>query len=380
MAFTNPDPGNPVVLNVSVLAANVPSDYTRRFCKVSTGDTNITTGHLTSVIASEIDSIFVTTTDAYKSTETYIWLESFFGRNANGTAYIFETGTVTTIATNIAALATFLSDGVGLCYHYAVPSTFYGEATFKTLAALYATDISATYFDVEVTHGTDPAVDAKFVALAGLKSIFAIYPSAVAGESASGAMAGIMASTIYDLSSTNKNTMFQYKYCPGVTVEDLLSSFKTSLNNSAVNYIGRLISRNVVFNGRFLDNSSWDYWYAWDTIMVSLQIALSTALYNGSNSPSAVIQYNQTGIDKLLSVINGEGIAGKANGTINEFAESMADDGTTMNNTGTFYAVPFYTYIADNPTKYAAEIYDGLSGIIQIGRFYRKVVFNVTLA
>jgi hypothetical protein len=380
MAYTNPDPGNPVVLNVSVLAATVPSDYTRRYCKVSTGDTNITVGHLTSVVASEIASIFVTTTDAYKSTDTYLWLSAFFGRNANGTAYVFETGPGTTITTNIAALATFITNGIGLCYHYSVPAAFYGVAEFKTLAALYATDISATYFDVEITHGTDPTSDVKFTALNGLKSVFAVYPSIVSGESAAGAMAGIMASTIYDLSSTNKNTMLQYKYCPGVTAEDMLSSFKNALNNGAVNYVGKLISRNVIFNGRYLDNSSWDYWYAWDTIMINLQNAISTALYNGSNSPSAVIQYNQTGIDKLLAVINGQGIAGKANGTINEFAESLGNDGTTMVNAGTFYAAPFYTYIADNPTKYAAEIYDGLSGIIQIGRFFRKVVFNVTLA
>ena len=377
MAFTNQDPASPVILNVSALQFPAPSDLPRRFCKVSMGDTNITVGSIVGIKSDEIATIFAT---APVAQETYLWLVNFFANNANGTAYVLEVGVmVSTPALNIAALATFLAAGKDLCGSYSVPQAFYGVAAFTPLVTAASNLESNHCFFVEINHGVLASTDADYLLLAGKSAFFPVYPSAVVTESASGAIAGKCASPIYDLSSTNKNTMLQYKTLVGVTAEKLTSSFRQDLVNSAVNFAGTLLGNTVIFNGRYADNTAWDYRYAWDTIRNAMSNALLTALLNGSNVPSARVAYNQDGIDKLLAIINAQGDNGILNGTITDFAESLDNTGTVLVNKNTFFATPYYEYIQANPTKYAAEAYDGLAGIIRIGRFFRKVTFNVTL-
>ena len=119
MAFTNQDPASPVFLNVSALQFPAPSDLPRRFCKVSMGDTNITTGTIKGIKSDEIATIFAT---APVAQETYLWLVAFFANNANGTAYVMETGAmVSTPVLNIAALSDFIVAGIGF---YVLPTNW----------------------------------------------------------------------------------------------------------------------------------------------------------------------------------------------------------------------------------------------------------------
>jgi hypothetical protein len=192
-------------------------------------------------------------------------------------------------------------------------------------------------------------------------------------------MLGIMASSVYDLSSTNKSTMLNYKNALGVTVEVLDDSLRADLNNSGVNYIGEMAGHAMIFNGRYADLNTWDYWYNWDWLQISLLNSVSAAIVNGSNVPSAAIQYNQNGIDALLSVANGTGNTGKLFGAVTEFGASYNIHTESIENKGTFAAVPFYTYIAASPSDYAAGIYQGFSAYFLIGRFIRKVVFSITI-
>ena len=239
MAYVNPDPQNPVVLNVAVSTPLSPVDLERRFCKVSAGDTTLTTGAIQGITADEIATIF---TGSYQTKETYLWLVNFFANNANGTAFVLEVGAVAggDPGTNIATLATHITAGIDVCGHYSVPDSFYGDADFAALVTTYSTDDPVYKFSCHITHGTAPADQTAFAALKDKSAWYPVYPSAVATENACGAHVGIMASSIYDVSPTNPMTPLQYKQIVGVTVEKFASSFRTALTNAAVNFVVRV--------------------------------------------------------------------------------------------------------------------------------------------
>ena len=378
MAYVNPDPQNPVILNVAVSTQLSPVDLERRFCKVSAGDTNIATGSITSIGADEIDTVF---TGGHATKETYLWLVNFFANNANGKAFVLEVGAVVgdDPGTNIAALATHITDGENVCGHYSVPDVFYGDADFATLVALYSTDDPVYKFSSHITHGTAPADQTGFTALAGKSAWFPVYPSDVATENACGAMVGIMASGLYDVSPTNLMTPLQYKTIVGVTPESFNTSFRTALNNAAVNYVGSIQSVSVLMNGRYADNKSWDYRYSERSTLQDIQNSLLALIINGANVPAASVPYNQDGIDKLLAVANARATYRKSCNQVTDFSQALDNTGTTLVDKDSFKATDYYTYKAANPAKYQAGEYDGLSGFIEIGKFFRKVTFNVTL-
>lgn len=378
MAYNNPDPQNPIVLNVAVSSQLSPVDLERRFCKVSAGDTNLTTGQITAIAADEIDTLF---TGDHATKATYLWLVNFFANNANGKAFVLEVGAIAggDPGTNIAALATHITNGVDVCGHYSVPDAFYGDADFATLVTTYATNDPIYKFSSHITHGTAPADQTAFAALTGNSNWFAVYPSAVATENACGAMVGIMASGVYDVAPTNLMTPLQYKQVTGVTAEKLNSTMRTALTNAAVNFVGSIQSVTVLMNGRYADNKSWDYRYSERVTLQDIQNSLLSLIINGANVPAASVPYNQEGIDKLLAVANSRGAYRKSCNMITDFSKTVDSTGATLVDKDTFSATDFYTYKAANPAKYAAGEYDGLSGIIEIGKFFRKVTFNVTL-
>lgn len=378
MAYVNPDPQNPIVLNVAVSTNLTPVDLERRFCRVSTGDTTLTTGQIRGITADEISDIF---TGTYTAKETYLWLVNFFANNANGTAFVLEVGAVVEgdPGTNIAALATHITNGVDVCGHYSVPDSFYADADFATLVTTYATDDPVYKFSCHITHGTAPADQTAFAGLTGKSNWFPVYPSAVSTENACGAMVGIMASTVYDVSPTNLMTPLQYKKVVGVTAEAFNSTMRTALTNNAVNFVGSIQSVTVLMNGRYGDNKSWDYRFSERVTLQDIQNSLLALIINGANVPAASVPYNQEGIDKLLAVANSRGTFRKSCNMITDFSQTLDNTGTLLVDKDTFKATDYYTYKAANPTKYAAGEYDGLSGIIEIGKFFRKVTFNVTL-
>lgn len=378
MPYSNPDPQNPVILNVAVSTPLTPADLPRRFCRVSTGDTTITVGTIVEIAADEIDTIFTGTYQAY---ETYLWLVNFFANNANGTAFVLEVGAVVGAdpGTNIAALASFITAGIDVCGHYSVPNIFYGDTDYAALVTLYSTDNPMPVFSNHITHGTAPADQAAFAALAAKSAWFPIYPSAVATENAAGAWVGIMASSVYDVSPDNLMTPLQYKQVVGVTAEKLATTFRTALINNAVNFVGTMQGLTVLMNGRYADNFSWDYRFSEAVTLQDIQDSLLAAIINGANVPAASIPYNQDGIDKLLAVANSRALFRKSCNMVTDFAQGLDNTGTLLVTKNTFKATDFYTYKSANPAKYAAGEYDGLSGIIEIGKFFRKVTFNVTL-
>lgn len=371
------DPQDPVIVNVTVQVNPPEADLIRKYMVVSAGDTNIDSGSYEVVDRSSYEDIFTSTTN----NPTYNWLVAFFTNAPNAEAYVLETGTIVgnDATANIAILSAFISAGTEPCYKYSCPQGFYGEGAFTTLLGLYTGVTAQTYFSLEITNGVDPSQDPNFTALAGMKSFFPCYGSGVSGESIDGAITGVMASTLYDLSASNPNTMLNYSRVLGVTAPTLSSTLATTLNGLGINYAGIITGITTIFNGRYADLVTWDYWYGWDWFQINTINTLTATIVNGANNPSASVRYDQNGIDTIKSVLNGVAKKGQSYGVVTDFGADYDFINDEITDLGSFYAIPFYTYIASEPTKYAQGKYDGLSGYLLIGRFIRQVVFNVTI-
>ena len=374
MTATIVDPANPVELNVSVQVNPAPADLIRKIMKVSSGDTNIGNGHYAAVTSSSWTTIF---TGDKSTTETYLWLQAFFAQAPDKTAYVLE-------ATAVDDLADFIENGTAPMYQYFCPAAWYESGPyytgeFITLVKSKTAVTDPTYFAIEITHGVSPAEDQNFLAYAKAKSLFPIYGNAVADESVPGAIAGVMASSIYDLSQANPATMMNYKRLNGITPEVLDASLRADLNNNGCNYAADFSGNTVLFNGRYADLNTWDYWYNWDWLQINLLNTVSAAMVNGSNVPAAAIRFNQNGIDALKSICNGVCTLGMTDGTVTGFGGGYNITTGLITNPNTFSAVPFAAYIAANPSDYEAGIYRGLSAYVQIGRFIRQVILNVVI-
>lgn len=381
----NVDPLSPVVINASSLLNPTPNNRLRRFGIVSLGDTNITTPISRDIVRNEILEIFDVTTDVYKSSYTYKWLTSFFANNPQGVAVVIETGKAggTTelpdVSSNIDKLITFIGDDKDTCYNYSCPQSIYHSKTnVKTLVNAYSGETQMTYFTFELSLNEKPTTSEYYLNLQGLKAFCPVYPSNIPTVNASGAFNGVLASPKYNLSQTNPMTPLQYSKVVGIPPQEFSYSYRMELINAGVNYIGSFQNTAVILNGRYADNVAWDYWYSFDYVTTQITSFLLNALFNGANVPSASLHYNQAGIDALKSVVVGRLKEGQAVGAISDFAEGINTDGT-LKNTDSVFAISYYTYIAQYPDKYSAEIYDGLSAVVRIGRFFRQIVFNITL-
>lgn len=82
---TRPDPTKPVIINISSLAVNTPTDYTRVFTIASYGDTDLQAGEVISITKSTI-------TDAKIKSDSYVnrLVNSYFSNNSQGTVNILE--------------------------------------------------------------------------------------------------------------------------------------------------------------------------------------------------------------------------------------------------------------------------------------------------
>ncbi|MFZ1011185.1 MAG: hypothetical protein WAN65_30380 [Candidatus Sulfotelmatobacter sp.] len=194
-------------------------------------------------------------------------------------------------------------------------------------------------------------------------------------------------------SSANRVTPLSFAFMFGDTPFPLKgnSSLLTTLANDNINYIGTGaeggISTSCLFFGRTMDGNQFNYWYSIDWLQLNCDQAISNAVINGSNNPISPLWYNQNGITTLQSVVastvkNGIG-AGLILGALTlveldptTFAQNVASGvyaGQAVVN-----AVPFATYVAANPSNYAAGKYGGLSVAFTPQTGFQQITINLT--
>ena len=165
-----------------------------------------------------------------------------------------------------------------------------------------------------------------------------------------------------------------YRSLAGVTSWPLFTtggvaqtSVLTTILSGFGNYVGTgaeggLATTALIRNGTTADGNQMNYWYANDWTAIQGDLQLANAVINGSNS-NPPLAYNQFGINQLLSVLQRLGISGTSFG---------------LYLSASFTATPFNTYIAANPTNYAAGIYGGFVGQVTPQLGFTTITFYVS--
>lgn len=339
------------------IAGCTPAGYNGVFAITSTGTTTFTYPLLTNPGTIVTKGTF-TLEDV---SETLAMGTTFFAQGSTTPVYVLELGIGTT-AQGVTALSTFITNGTFPFYSYLVPTTWDAEPTFVTFAKTFDGTTAQTYFFVQTFLAT-------YSQWAGTKSVMAILESPTAPVTECSAAAFFYNALSYNPNASNLAAPFEYKYLYSVTAyTGLTNTQQTQLLAAGVNWVGTGaqggISNTLIQGGTYMDLNPFTYWYATDWLAINVALALSAAIINGSNSSTNPLYYNQAGINTLQKVAQGTTNNGISFGLILSPA--------------TVQAVPFTTYVAQNPGDYATGTYKGLSLTFVPQRGFSSITIYLT--
>ncbi len=317
----------------------------------------------------------------------YNLVKQFYAQGAGLSFYIYETG-VTSIATAITALQTWLIANPSAVYLWLVPSTWDVQAGYLSLVALYTSPTAKTYFITTTTASTYtqyPSTDKSVIAMVNA-------PTAPATETRSAV------SIFWQILSNNPgsggqvpplNNRFAYALTPwtGLGIQSTLTAILAANVNVLLTGAEGGLSNTIIRGGRTMDGKQFGYWYAVDWVEINGGRAMAAEVINGSNTSLNPLAYNQLGINQLQSTLVGvmqQAIsAGLALGSIVTTQLSQIDFVNNFNN-GLYAgqvvvnAVPFASYQTLNPTAYSIGQYGGLSVVFAPQLGFDSILINIT--
>ena len=311
---------------------------------------------------------------------------TFFAQGSSLACYVLELGHGT-IAADVTALGTYITNNPLKYYRYLVPREFAAEATFVTLMGNYNSNTAKVYFHVTSTLGNYSSFTAT------MKSVLQLIeaPTIPATEFTS---AGPFWNALnYNPSSTNQVTPFCYSFVYGVTQYPVTNSQITTFKTANLNYITSAaeggITNSMLVNGTMCDGKPLNYWYSADWVQVNIDLQISNAVINGSNNPLAPLYYNQPGINRLDIVqqsVAAQAVSyGLALGPVIAYQKTSADWATFLGGSNLplgflTNAVPFASYVAINPLNYPLGLYGGLSSAYTPAQGFQNIVFNLLVS
>ncbi|MDH1321192.1 hypothetical protein N5C39_22750 [Enterobacter bugandensis] len=292
-------------------------------------------------------------------------VDTFFAQGNSVGTYLLELGYQDDLPKNeVAALKTYMQEPLKRFYAYLVPENWKANADFINLAKLYTANEAKQYFFVL----EDTPDDTNYVTpYAGIKSIIAMaddtYP---ATNAAAAAMWNLVSASPSEI---NKVPPMAFRYLQAVNANAAKASILTTMVKQNINYVDTGaeggISNTMLVKGVTSDGNDMTYWYSVDWVQINVDMMLANAVINGSNNPINPLYYNQDGIDRLQQVAQGVFNTGVSYGLVN---------GQTPVN-----AVPFKTYIKNNPNDYGIGRYAGLSATYTPMRGFVEIIFNINV-
>ena len=330
----------------------------------------------------EIDSLYVNVQgETYKciQADTATSATDLTPTNLSSTSY-WTNITSEIVSEAVSILSDFVASGELRVYEWACPTAFYDNTDFIALVKSYSGVTAGQYFSIELPSGTDPSTDETFALYLASKSFAPVYPSAVEGESANGAIMAVKSGSLYNLSVSNPLSLLQWKTIYGITPQDrLANSLVTALNENGCSWIGSLNNNTVILGGMVADGKDWEYYFALDTFIFRLISDVSSMMIQASNNPIQAIKFNQNGINivknKLIAISN----TMITLGVLDNFGSDYDTNTNAILNSGEWAAIDFATYKANQYQNWQNGIYDGASCYATIGHFILQVVPNITV-
>lgn len=329
----------------------------------------------------EVDDLYVNTQgETYKCIQADVAVSSTNLTPTN----LLETTYWTNITSEIVSqavkvLSDFVASGELRVYEWACPTSFYDNTDFIALVKSYSGITAGQYFSLELPEGTDPSTDETFALYIQSKSFAPVYPSLVEGESSNGAIVGIKAGNLYNLSVSNPLSLLQWKTVYGITPRDRLSnSLVDALNENGCSWIGSLNNNTVVLGGMVADGQNWESYFALDTFIFRLTVDIASMMIQASNNPLQSISFNQNGINiiknKLVAISN----TMLSFGVLDNFGSDYDTNTNAILNTGEWSAIDFATYKANQYQDWKDGIYNGASCYVTIRHFVLQIVPSIT--
>ena len=291
-------------------------------------------------------------------------VNTFFAQaSAAQGVYVLELGPTGPVEA-ITALAAYIATppaGAVRFYSFLTPRSFDGQTSFVTLAGLHDSPTSELYFFVTTTL-------ANLSTYANKKSVYAVLENPAVPETEFSAAAFLFVALNYAPSSANLVAPNEWSYLYGVTAYPLTNAQATTAKAAGGNWVGTGaeggISNTLIVGGQTMDLHPFNYWYSVDWLQINAAQALAAAVINGSNTPTNPLYYNQAGINVLQKV-----------------TQTVVNNGISFGlilPPAPVTAVPFSTYIKQNPNDYAIGKYAGLACTFAPARGFDSIVLNLT--
>lgn len=329
----------------------------------------------------EVDDLYVNTQgETYKCIQADVAVSSTNLTPTNLSETTYWTNITSEIVSQaVKVLSDFVASGELRVYEWACPTSFYDNTDFIALVKSYSGITAGQYFSLELPEGTDPSTDETFALYIQSKSFAPVYPSLVEGESSNGAIVGIKAGNLYNLSVSNPLSLLQWKTVYGITPRDRLSnSLVDALNENGCSWIGSLNNNTVVLGGMVADGQNWESYFALDTFIFRLTVDIASMMIQASNNPLQSISFNQNGINiiknKLVAISN----TMLSFGVLDNFGSDYDTNTNAILNTGEWSAIDFATYKANQYEDWKNGIYNGASCYVTIRHFVLQIVPSIT--
>lgn len=329
----------------------------------------------------EVDDLYVNTQgETYKCIQADVAVSSTNLTPTNLSETTYWTNITSEIVSQaVKVLSDFVASGELRVYEWACPTSFYDNTDFIALVKSYSGITAGQYFSLELPEGTNPSTDETFALYIQSKSFAPVYPSLVEGESSNGAIVGIKAGNLYNLSVSNPLSLLQWKTVYGITPRDRLSnSLVDALNENGCSWIGSLNNNTVVLGGMVADGQNWESYFALDTFIFRLTVDIASMMIQASNNPLQSISFNQNGINiiknKLVAISN----TMLSFGVLDNFGSDYDTNTNAILNTGEWSAIDFATYKANQYQDWKDGIYNGASCYVTIRHFVLQIVPSIT--
>ncbi|WP_288550770.1 hypothetical protein [uncultured Brachyspira sp.] len=329
----------------------------------------------------EVDDLYVNNqNETYKCIQADVAVSSTNLTPTNLSETTYWTNITSEIVSQaVKVLSDFVASGELRVYEWACPTSFYDNTDFIALVKSYSQITAGQYFSLELPEGTDPSTDETFALYIQSKSFAPVYPSLVEGESSNGAIVGIKAGNLYNLSVSNPLSLLQWKTVYGITPRDRLSnSLVDALNENGCSWIGSLNNNTVVLGGMVADGQNWESYFALDTFIFRLTVDIASMMIQASNNPLQSISFNQNGINiiknKLVAISN----TMLSFGVLDNFGSDYDTNTNAILNTGEWSAIDFATYKANQYQDWKDGIYNGASCYVTIRHFVLQIVPSIT--
>lgn len=358
-------PGSEIEITVS---GCFPSSWNGKYTATLTDSSTLTWTDSESELVGSPVTLGQFTIDG--SADLVVAVDTFFAQGNSVGTYLLELGYQDVapadgrVAKEVAALKSYIEDPLKRFYAYLVPESWKANEDFINLAKLYTANEAMQYFFTL----EDTPEDTNYVSpYSAIKSIIAVSDDTWPTTNAAAATMWNFISA--SPSEINKVPPMAFRYLQAVNANAAKASILKTLTQQNVNYVDTGaeggISNTILVKGVTSDGNDMTYWYSVDWVQINVDMMLANAVINGSNNPINPLYYNQDGVDRLQQVAQGVFNTGVSYGLVN--------GQTTVN------AVPYKTYIKNNPNDYKIGRYAGLSASYTPMRGFVEIIFNINV-